>query len=151
MPQRHRIRTQWPIVWWQGNRFVASSVTHFEIYAEEPERLAEFYRKLFGWTIDKATAVDYFRIRTGSGDEKSVQGGLLRRPIPAARSWVHYVDVEAIDEAVAQVVALGGKVVRPKAAVPKTAWYAIVEDPEGNIFGIYQRDATAFPPPEPDI
>ena len=130
---------------------MASSVTHFEIYAEEPERLAAFYRELFGWTIDKATAVDYFRIRTGSGDDKSVKGGLLHRLIPAPRSWVHYVDVEAIDEAVEHVVALGGKVVRPKAAVPKTAWYAIVEDPEGNIFGIYQPDATAFPLPEPDI
>jgi predicted enzyme related to lactoylglutathione lyase len=130
---------------------VPSSVTHFEIYAEEPERLAEFYRELFGWRIDKATAVDYFRIRTGSGDDTSVQGGLLHRPIPGPRSWVHYVDVEAIDAAIAHVVALGGKVVRPKAAVPKTAWYAIVEDPEGNVFGIYQRDATAFPPPEPDI
>jgi predicted enzyme related to lactoylglutathione lyase len=130
---------------------VPAPVTHFEIYAERPEKLAGFYRELFGWTIDKATAVDYFRIRTGSGDDKSIQGGLLHRPIPAPRSWVHYVSVEAIDEAVARVVALGGKVVRPKAPVPKTAWYAIVEDPEGNVFGIYQRDAAAFPPPEPHI
>jgi predicted enzyme related to lactoylglutathione lyase len=130
---------------------VPASVTHFEIYAEQPEKLAEFYRELFGWEIDKATAVDYFRIRTGSGDDKSIQGGLLQRPIPAPQSWVHYVSVEVIDEALARVVALGGKVVRPKAAVPKTAWYAIVEDPEGNIFAVYQRDASAFPPPEPDI
>ncbi len=127
-----------------------ASVTHFEIYAEEPEKLAEFYRELFGWTIEKAMAVDYFRIRTGSGDDKSIQGGLLHRPISSPHSWVHYVWVESIDEAIARVVMLGGRIVRPKAAVPKTAWYTIVEDPEGNIFGIYQRDATAFPPPEPD-
>lgn len=127
-----------------------ASVTHFEIYAEEPEKLAAFYRELFGWTVEKATAVDYFRIHTGSGDDRSIQGGLLYRPLPAPRSWVHYVSVESIDEAMARVVALGGKVVRPKAAVPKTAWYAVVEDPQGNIFGIYQRDATAFPVPEPD-
>lgn len=127
-----------------------ASVTHFEIYAEEPEKLAEFYRELFGWTIEKAMAVDYFRIRTGSGDDKSIQGGLLHRPISSPHSWVHYVWVESIDEAIARVVTLGGRIVWPKAAVPKTAWYTIVEDPEGNIFGIYQRDATAFPPPEPD-
>ena len=45
---------------------------------------------------------------------------------------------------------LGGKVLRPKTAVPKTAWYAVFPDPEGNIFAVWQPDATAFPPPEPD-
>jgi predicted enzyme related to lactoylglutathione lyase len=29
-----------------------SAVTHFEIYGEEPAKLAEFYRSLFGWQID---------------------------------------------------------------------------------------------------
>ncbi|WP_276699221.1 VOC family protein [Methanobacterium formicicum] len=28
-------------------------VIHFEIPAEEPERAVEFYRKVFGWKIDK--------------------------------------------------------------------------------------------------
>jgi len=40
---------------------------------------------------------------------------------------------------------LGGKLLREKAAVPKTAWYAVVEDPEGNIFAVYQHDAHAMP------
>lgn len=28
-----------------------SLVTHFEIYGEEPAKLAEFYRSVFGWKI----------------------------------------------------------------------------------------------------
>lgn len=35
-------------------------------------------------------------------------------------------------------------------AVPRTVWYAVLADPEGNVFAIWQPDATAFPPPEPD-
>jgi len=34
--------------------------------------------------------------------------------------------------------------------VPKTAWYAVVADPEGNIFAVWQPDPVAFPPPQPD-
>jgi predicted enzyme related to lactoylglutathione lyase len=45
---------------------------------------------------------------------------------------------------------LGGTLVRAKAAVPKTAWYAVVADPEGNIFAVWQADPTAMPSPEPE-
>jgi len=45
---------------------------------------------------------------------------------------------------------LGGTLLRPKTAVPKTAWYAVVADPEGNIFAVWQADANAMPAPLPD-
>jgi uncharacterized protein len=128
-----------------------NSVTHFEIYADEPEALAEFYRRLFGWRIDKALAVDYFFIDTApKGGGASVQGGLLRRPIEGPRSWVHYVHVDSLDDTLHRLRDLGGKVVRAKAAVPKTGWYAVAEDPQGNIFALFQADAGAFPLPVPE-
>lgn len=129
---------------------MASSVTHFEIYAEEPAKLLEFYRTLFAWEIEKAPGIDYWRIQTGSAGSGGYSGGLTYRPIPGPRSWVHYVNVESLDEAVTQVQRLGGSVVRPKTAVPKIAWYAVVTDPEGNIFAVCQADPTAMPPPEPE-
>jgi predicted enzyme related to lactoylglutathione lyase len=49
------------------------------------------------------------------------------------------------------VQSLGGKLVRPKTAVPKTAWYAVVEDPEGNIFAVYLHDPLAMPMPELEV
>ena len=125
------------------------SVTHFEIYAEEPSKVAEFYRRLFGWQVDKAPGIDYWRIQTGATDAAICSGGLTYRPIPGPRSWVHYVSVASLDESIAQVQRLGGAILRPKTAVPKTAWYAVVSDPEGNIFAMWQADPTAFPPPEP--
>ena len=126
-----------------------SSVTHFEIYAEAPAKLAEFYRALLGWQVDKAPGIDYWRIDTGAGAAK-VGGGLMVRPIPGPRSWVHYVHVDSIDQTLARIVDLGGSLVREKAAVPKAAWYAVVADPEGNIFAIWQADPLAMPLPEPD-
>ena len=123
--------------------------THFEIYAEDPAKLVGFYGALFSWTIEKAPGIDYWRIQTGSGGN-GYSGGLTYRPIPGPRSWVHYVTVEALDEAVARVQQLGGSVVRAKTAVPKVGWYAVMADPEGNIFAVWQPDRNAMPPLEPE-
>jgi len=60
-----------------------------------------------------------------------------------------YVNVVSLDETAALVESLGGSMVRPKTAVPNTAWVTIVADPANNIFGVWQADSTAFPPPEP--
>jgi uncharacterized protein len=100
---------------------MAVTATHFEIYAEAPAKLAEFYQSLFGWQIEQAPDIDYCRIQTGATDSEAIRGGLLYHPIPGPRSWVHYVNVALLDDAVAEVQRLGGSVVRPKTAVPKTA------------------------------
>ena len=63
---------------------------------------------------------------------------------------VPFIAVEAIDAVIAAAEAHGGRVVRPKAAVARTAWVAILADPAGNRFAVWQADPTAFPPLAPD-
>src|SRR3954468_13227049 len=110
---------------------MTSSVTHFEIYGEDPARLAEFYKTLLGWRIEKTPGIDYWRIETAPGEARAIGGGVTFRPIPAPRSWVHCLHVESLDHPLEQILELGGTLVRQKAAVPKAAWYAVVADPEG--------------------
>ena len=93
--------------------------------------------------------MDYWRIETGASPGQGIGGGMTYRPIAGTRGWMHYVHVASLDDAVAEAERLGASVVRPKTAVPKTAWYAFLTDPAGNIFAIWQADPTAFPPPEP--
>lgn len=129
---------------------MANAVTHFEIYGEDLPTLADFYQELFGWQISKVPGIDYHTIQLGSNGAAGLRGGLQRRPIEEPRSWVHYIGVDDIDATVGEVVRLGGKVLRAKTAVPQTAWYAVVEDPERNVFAVWQADAAAYPPPLPD-
>jgi predicted enzyme related to lactoylglutathione lyase len=129
---------------------MTGSVTHFEIYAEQPGALADFYRSLLGWQVERAPGVDYWRIQTGAPPTGGFGGGLTYSPFPGLRSWVLYISVESLDETVERALSLGGSVLRPKTAVPKTAWYAVVSDPEGNVFAVWQADPAAFPPPEAD-
>ena len=141
----------------KGN--MVGSVTHFEIYGERPEEMAEFYRSVFGWNVEQMPGVDYWRISTGTreggggsgaGEVASLNGGLTYRAIPNLNGWMLFVNVESVDETVERIVSRGGSVVRPKTAVPRTAWVTIVSDPAKNFFGIWQSDPNAFPEPEPD-
>jgi uncharacterized protein len=125
-------------------------VTHFEIFGDNPAALARFYREMFGWIIERAPGVDYWRIDPGKPGNGAISGGLTYRTATEPRHWVHYVNVESLDDSIAVAERLGGRVMRPKTAVPKTAWYAVMADPDGNTFAIWQADQTAFPPPEPD-
>jgi predicted enzyme related to lactoylglutathione lyase len=74
-----------------SEKHMSSSVTHFAIYAEDPASLAIFYRRLLGWQVEKAPGIDYWRIDTAPGEAKGIGGGLMFRPIPEPRSWVHYL------------------------------------------------------------
>ena len=129
---------------------MSGQVTHFEIYGETPAKLAQFYADLFGWQIEKAPGVDYWRIQTEPNSGNGFDAGLTSRPADGPSSWLHYVTVNSVDAALAQAERMGASIVRPKTAVPRTGWYAVLADPQGNSFAIWQADTTAFPPPEPD-
>jgi predicted enzyme related to lactoylglutathione lyase len=129
---------------------MTNSLTHFEIYGPAPAQLAEFYRQVFGWQIEQMPGVDYWRIQPAAPEGAILNGGLTYRAIPGLNGWMLYVNVASLDDTVALVEKLGGAVVRPRTAVPKTAWVTIVADPATNIFGVWQADPAAFPLPMPD-
>ena len=126
------------------------SVTHFEIYGDEPAKLADFYRNVFGWQVEQMPGVNYWRVQIDAAEPKPLHGGLTYRAIPDLNGWLLFVNVASLDDTVALVQELGGSIVRPKTAVPKTAWVTILADPAKNIFGVWQADPSAFPMPEPD-
>ena len=129
---------------------MTSTVTHFEIYGEQPAALADFYREALGWNVEQMPGINYWRIQTGAADGPALHGGMTIRAIPNLNGWMLFVNVPSLDETVAKIVNLGGGVGRPKTAVPRTAWVTICQDPAKNIFGVWQADPSAFPMPEPD-
>jgi len=117
-------------------------VIHFEIPADDPERAVEFYKKVFGWTVDKWSGpTDYWLVTTGKG-EPGIDGGILKRPHPGAGT-VNTIGVADLDVALQQVQRAGGKTVVPKMAIPGVGHLAYCQDPEGNTFGMMQADTSA--------
>ena len=54
-----------------------AGVSHFEMFGDEPEQLADLYRELFGWRIEQAPGVDYWRVQSGDGQMVGGLGYLL--------------------------------------------------------------------------
>ena len=118
-------------------------VVHFEIEAEKPERAIKFYEEVFGWKVEKWKGpIEYWLITTGKEDEPGIDGGLERRT-EAEPSTVNTIDVPSVDEYVKKVESNGGSIVRPKMAIPGVGWFAYFKDPEGNPFGMMERDESA--------
>ena len=129
---------------------MAGRLTHFEIYGDEPETLAKFYRELLGWRVEQAEGVEYWRVAIDAEASPLVSGGVARTPGFSPRGWMNFVEVDSLDSTLSAAERLGGSVVKPKTAVPRTAWHAVIADPAGNAFLVWQPDPQAFPPPEPD-
>src|SRR4051794_34547938 len=95
-------------------------VVHFEIHAGDPERAANFYRLVFGWSITKWDGpVDYWLVGTGPDNEPGIDGAILQRRGEidglAVIAYVCTIDVTSLDETVEKVAAAGGDItVLPK-------------------------------------
>jgi predicted enzyme related to lactoylglutathione lyase len=126
-------------------------VVHFEIPADDPDKLSQFYKDLFGWKIEKmdmggmpyhvveTVPMDARRMPTETG---GIGGGIAKRMSPDQRP-TNYVDVESVDQYVEKAKKLGAKEAMGKMPVPGMGYFAILLDPEGNSFGVWQNDTSA--------
>jgi len=120
----------------------ASSIVWFEIPADNVERAKNFYNALFGWKIEKFPGVaDYWHIDTGGADA-SPDGGLMKR-VHAGQPITNYIAVSSVDESATRVEDLGGSICKTKTAVPGMGYFIICQDPENNMFALWEANQTA--------
>ena len=121
-----------------------ASIVWFEIPADDIARAKEFYRKLFGWTINPlpiSAMPDYQHIDTGGADA-SPDGGMLKRMHPA-HTITQYVLVPSVTKHMAKVEKLGGSICKPKTAVPGMGYFALCQDTENNTFALWEVNPKA--------
>lgn len=122
---------------------------HFEIQASEPQALIDFYGRMFDWSFSKWEGGEYWLVGTGEVGAPGINGGLLPRRGPrpeegaAINAFVCTVDVADLDQSLLLLKELKGTVAVPKMPVPGVGWLAYAKDPDGNIFGMMQTDASA--------
>jgi len=113
------------------------TIVHFDIPAENVEKMRIFYSKLFGWKIERVGGpIEYYLIETAP-EGKGVGGGLTKKMDPNQRP-MNYILVESVDEYSKKVEKLGGKIIIPKQTVPRMGHFAVALDPEGNTFGLWE-------------
>jgi uncharacterized protein len=109
----------------------------------DPAAAVAFYSGLFGWEFEDVmppgSAGKYFIARLRGGDVAAV--GEQRAGGPPMAVWNTYVWVENADEAASKVLDAGGRVVLDPFDVMDSGRMAVVTDPEGAAFCVWQAKA----------
>lgn len=107
------------------------NVGHFEIPADSTAELKGFYSSLFGWQFEKGQTEDYWMIKNAG-----ISGGLAPKENPEQMPTM-FVTVESIKDYIDKAKQLGARVVKDTQELNE-GYYAVLEDPQGNTFGIWQ-------------
>jgi len=121
---------------------MSQRVIHFEIPADDPEGIADFYRSAFGWKIEKWSGPQpYWLVQTGEMGP-GIDGGILVRRDPFT-NVANTVSVENLEASSEHVRSLGGTLVGDNNTIPGVGYSAYARDPEGNLFQMLQADEAA--------
>ncbi len=111
-----------------------------DIAQDDAPAAAAFYGELLGWELEDAIPAEV----PGHYIQGSLGGRLVAgvgsRPdeMPPGTGWVTYVWVDDADAAEARAVELGGSVLMTAADVGDAGRTALLADPEGAVFAVWQ-------------
>ncbi|GAC1426745.1 MAG: hypothetical protein NVSMB6_26960 [Burkholderiaceae bacterium] len=108
-----------------------------ELHAGDGPKAFEFYSGLFGWT--KADAIDMgeIGIHQAFATGGAACGGMMTKtPDMPTSCWLYYINVDAIDAAIARTGEAGGKLVMGPHEVPGGSWIAQCFDRQGALFAM---------------
>jgi uncharacterized protein len=127
-----------------------SDFSWYELHTPDSTVAERFYRGVLGWGAQDAGMTDR-RYTMVTADGMPI-GGLLEKPAKsftngAKPTWVGYIGVNNVDEYAARVQEAGGIIHRAVEDIPGVGRFAVVADPQGAIFVLFQpADSTQQPP-----
>jgi len=106
----------------------------------DPEAAVDFYGGLFGWELEDVmppgSEAKYFMARLKGRDVAAV--GPIAEGAPPVAMWNTYIWVDSADETASKVRDAGGRVVTEPFDVMDAGRMAVVTDPEGAAFCLWQ-------------
>lgn len=112
-----------------------------ELMTQDVVAASEFYASVVGWQLQRSP------VYTELVAADHHIGGMMTMPdevramgIPP--HWSSYIDVADIDAASRRLTELGGKIIRPASAIPDIGTFAVVADPQGAHFYLFQSAAS---------
>ena len=113
-----------------------------ELTTPDREAAKAFYRDLFGWEFTES-GPEHGHYVQGHIDGRPVAGigeGPPDRP-PATAAWTTYLAVDDVDAMTLRVTDAGGAALMPAIEIGDFGRMAIVADPAGAVFGLWQAGA----------
>jgi predicted enzyme related to lactoylglutathione lyase len=115
-------------------KLIKHEIVHWEIQAQNPARLHDFYGEALGWDIDTNNPMKYGMV--ASGGPEGINGGIGGSPGPGSRVLV-YAQVASIPALLERIESLGGKTIMPRTDLGPVIM-GLYEDPEGNVMGLIE-------------
>ena len=107
----------------------------FEIGTRNLEKSRKFYNAVFNWEIkDNPDFPDMPMIETGA----TPGGGIFLTPPEVPLSLMAYFHVEDINTTLEKVKEAGGMVLKEKTDIPQIGFFAIIQDTEGIVSGLFE-------------
>jgi predicted enzyme related to lactoylglutathione lyase len=118
-----------------------SNFVWYEFHTPDAGTAEKFYRAVLGWGAQEAGMPDRRYTFVTVGDTPI--GGLLEKPansFPAGAKagWLGYIGVRNADEFAKRVQQAGGVVHREPETIPDVGRFAVVADPQGAMFVLFQ-------------
>lgn len=113
---------------------------HELMTTDVPAALA-FYSKVTGWTHqDSGVPGQHYSVISLGG--RGIGGALQLTDEMCANGartgWMGYIGVDDLERRTAELVAAGGKVLRPMVEIPNMIQFTVVADPHGAAFTLYR-------------
>ena len=124
------------------DKHAPGSFCWIELATTDQAAAKKFYTSLFGWAVNEfpmgpGEMYSIFRI-----DGRDAAAAYTMRPEQRAQgvppNWLLYVAVESADDAAARTAKLGGKVHAPPFDVMDLGRMAVLQDPTGAVFAVWQ-------------
>ncbi len=110
-----------------------------ELVSTDPSRARAFYAALFGWKMEDQE-IPGIGTRTEFQPVAGQSGSIMPARGPAGRSaWSIYVTVADLNATLEHVRALGGRIEQPRVDVKGEGAFAVVADPTGAVFKLWER------------
>ncbi|HEX4343871.1 MAG TPA: VOC family protein [Verrucomicrobiae bacterium] len=116
------------------NRPVPGRFGWNELVAVNVPAAKKFYTSVLGWkTKPFGKGLEYTLFLQG----KDSIGGVMKNPKPGAPAlWIPYIFVKDVDATAAKAKKLRAKICMPPFDIPTVGRIAVLEDPQGAVFGI---------------
>lgn len=130
----------------------ASTFSWYELHTPDAAAAEAFYKAVLGWGTQDAGMPDRKYIMVSVAGVPV--GGLLEKPAQAFASgekprWVGYIGVKDLTGTSERLQKAGGTVHRPPEEIPGVGKFAVVADPEGTVFVLFQGLEGMTPPEQP--
>jgi predicted enzyme related to lactoylglutathione lyase len=119
---------------------MSNPFTYAELHSQDPDQALPFYRALFDWklkTPQHTPVGPYTEIEPGEG----IDAGAMRAQGGAPSHWLVYIRVGDLRAHIERAQKLGARVLVDRSEVPDVGWFAVVADPAGAAFGMFEAKA----------